>query len=132
MPDLESTFRRLALELPGAVESSHMGAPDFRLDNRIFATLAFRARGLATLKLTPDQQASFLADLHQYTEPAPGGWGRRGMTLIRLDAPEDILRGALSTAFHQVQSKQAPAPARKNTRPPAQPPAPPRKRRPLK
>ena len=32
-------FRSLALTLPGAVESAHMGHPDFRIDGRIFATL---------------------------------------------------------------------------------------------
>lgn len=32
-------FRRLALDLPGAIESAHMGHPDFRANGRIFATL---------------------------------------------------------------------------------------------
>ena len=43
------TFRRLALALPGAVESSHMGAPDFRINGRIFATLASQAKGYGNL-----------------------------------------------------------------------------------
>ena len=30
-----------------------------------------------------------------------------GMTLVRVDAPESVLAGALSTAFHQVVAKQA-------------------------
>jgi len=102
------TYRRLALALPGAVESSHMGAPDFRIKDRIFATLAYGAKGLGTLKLTPEQQAEFLADAPEYFTPAPGGWGRMGMTLVRLDAPESVLSGALLTAFHTVLSKQAP------------------------
>jgi hypothetical protein len=102
------TYRRLALALPGAVESSHMGAPDFRIGSRIFATLAYGATGLGTLKLKPEQQAEFLAEAPEYFTPAPGGWGRMGMTLVRLDAPEGVLRGALSTAFHTVLSKQVP------------------------
>jgi hypothetical protein len=100
------TFRRLALALPGAVESSHMGAPDFRINDRIFATLAYGADGLGTLKITPEQQAEFLADVSEHFTPAPGGWGRMGMTLVRLDAPASILAGALSTAFHNVLSKR--------------------------
>ena len=72
-PTPEDAFRRVALSLPDAVESSHMGAPDFRLNGRIFATLAYRTRGLGTLKLTPGQQASFLLELPPCTEPAPGG-----------------------------------------------------------
>lgn len=102
----EARFRQLALELPDAIESSHMGAADFRLNGRIFATLAYVARGQATLMLTAEQQQSFLTDLADYTEPAPGGWGRMGMTLIRIDAPEEVLRGALLTAYNQVKSKQ--------------------------
>ncbi len=100
------TFRRLALALPGAVESSHMGAADFRINDKIFATLAYAARGLGTLKITPEQQAEFLADAPEHFTPAPGGWGRMGMTLVRLDAPQNVLAGGLSTAFHNVLSKQ--------------------------
>ena len=33
-----SDLRRLALALPGTEESSHMGAPDFRVGGRIFAS----------------------------------------------------------------------------------------------
>ena len=100
------TFRRLALALPGAVESAHMGAPDFRVNGQIFATLAYTARGLGTLKLTLEQQAEFLADAPEHFTPAAGGWGRMGMTLVRLDAPESILAGGLLTAFHNGLSKQ--------------------------
>ena len=88
-----------------------MGAPDFRHNGRIFATLAYAARGLATLKLTPQQQADFLADLPDHTEPAPGGWGRMGMTLIRLDAPPGRPRGSPSDR----------PPQRRHTRKSAQP-----------
>ena len=102
-----SAYRRLALALPGAVEGSHMGAPDFRINGRIFATLAYGAKGLGTLKLSVEQQTMFLAEAPEYFSAAPGGWGRMGMTLVRVDAPEEVLKGALSTAFQQVVSKQA-------------------------
>ena len=105
-PTNADIYRRLALALPGAVESSHMGSPDFRINGTIFATLAYQAKGLGTLKLTPEQQAAFLAEAPELYTPAPGGWGRMGMTLVRLDAPESVLAGALSTAFHQVLAKQ--------------------------
>ena len=104
--DGEAQFRRLALELPDTVEGSHMGAADFRLNGRIFATLAYVARGQATLMLSVEQQQSFLSDLRPYAEPAPGGWGRMGMTLLRIDAPEEIVRGALLTAYNHIKSKQ--------------------------
>ena len=34
-----SQFRRIALSLPGASEGTHMGTADFRVGNKIFATL---------------------------------------------------------------------------------------------
>ena len=34
-------FRRLALALPATVEASHGRHPDFRVGNRIFATLGY-------------------------------------------------------------------------------------------
>ncbi|HTV08231.1 MAG TPA: MmcQ/YjbR family DNA-binding protein [Candidatus Aquilonibacter sp.] len=100
-----AAYRRLALALPQAVESSHMGSPDFRIDGRIFATLAYRAKGLGTLMLAPEQQAEFLADAGEYFTPAPGAWGRGGSTLVRLDAPEEVLAGALQAAYRHVVAK---------------------------
>ncbi len=99
-------FRRLALALPEAAESSHMGAADFRLNSRIFATLAYQAKELGTLKFTPEQQASCLSESPDYFTPAPGGWGRMGMTLVRLDAPEVVLAGALRMAYRNLAEKQ--------------------------
>jgi hypothetical protein len=101
-------FRRLALQLPGAVEGSHMGHPDFRLNDRIFATLSAQERGYGVLKLTPDQQQSFIADQPHAFSPVQGGWGRMGMTFIHLhQADESLISGALSTAFHNLQKKQS-------------------------
>jgi hypothetical protein len=100
-------YRRLALAMPGAVEASHMGAPDFRINGRIFATLAYGHKGLGTLKLSLEQQAMFLAEAPEYFSAVTGGWGRMGMTWVRVDAPESVLAGALSTAFHHVLAKQA-------------------------
>jgi hypothetical protein len=104
--DTVARFRQLALTLPGAVETSHMGAADFRLNDCIFATLSYAAKGLATLKLTPEQQAEWIADAPQYFEPAPGGWGRMGMTLVRLDAPGNVIESALRVSYNNVLMKQ--------------------------
>lgn len=93
-------FRRIALSLDGAEEGSHMGAPDFRVRGRIFATLASQDQGYGNLKLTPEQQADFVRELPEVFLPIPGGWGRMGMTHIRLArASEDVLAGALRTAW---------------------------------
>ena len=102
-----SAYRRLALAMPGAVEGAHMDAVDFRINEKIFATLAYGQKGLGTLKLSVEQQAMFLEEAPEYFSAAPGGWGRMGMTLVRVDAPESVLAGALSTAYHYVLAKQA-------------------------
>ena len=101
-------FRRIACGLPGAEESAHMGNPDFRVGDRIFATLSGQARGRGVLKLTLEQQAEFVAELPEVFEPVQGGWGRMGMTYIVLDrADEATMRGALVVAHRNVESKQA-------------------------
>lgn len=93
-------FRRIALSLEGAEEGSHMGHADFRVGGRIFATLASAAQGYGNLMLTPEQQAIFVEELPDVFVPIAGGWGRMGMTHIRLAAAsEDILTGALHSAW---------------------------------
>ncbi len=93
-------FRRIALSLEGAEEGSHMGAADFRVGGRIFATLASVSLGYGNLMLTPEQQAAFIAEAPELFLPVHGGWGRNGATHIRLAAAgEDMLAGALRTAW---------------------------------
>jgi len=101
-------FRRIALSLPGAEESSHMGAPDFRVGGRIFATLASQSQGYGNLMLTPEQQAAFVEELPELFVPIAGGWGRNGATHIELAAAnEDVLAGALRTAWKLRIEKNA-------------------------
>ncbi len=42
-----------------------MGNPDFRVGNRIFATLAAAKQGYGNLMLAPEQQAAFVEELPQ-------------------------------------------------------------------
>ena len=93
-------FRRIALSLEGTEEGSHMGSPDFRVAGKIFATLASQDQGYGNLKLTPEMQADFVAEAPDVFVPIHGGWGRMGMTHIRLaNATEDVLAGALRSAW---------------------------------
>ena len=95
-----SDFRRIALSLDGAEEGSHMGAADFRVGGRIFATLAAQKQGYGNLMLTVEQQEEFVRELPEVFLPIPGGWGRMGMTHIRLaQAGEEVLAGALRAAW---------------------------------
>jgi hypothetical protein len=106
-----SDFRRIALSLESAEESAHMGAPDFRVGGRIFATLASESQGYGNLMLTPEQQAAFIAEAPEVFLPVAGGWGRNGSTHIRLAAAnEDMVAGALRTAWKLcVEKNQKPA-----------------------
>jgi YjbR len=101
-------FRRLALSLEGAEEGSHMGAADFRVGGRIFATLASAKQGYGNLMLTPEVQAEFVAELPEVFVPIAGGWGRMGMTHVVLaKANEDLLAGALKAAWKIRMEKNA-------------------------
>jgi hypothetical protein len=103
-------FQRIALSLEGAEEGSHMGAVDFRVGGRIFATLASVKQGYGNLMLTPEQQAAFVAELPEVFLPVPGGWGRNGATHVRLAVvSEDVLEGALRTAWKLRVEKNAKA-----------------------
>jgi hypothetical protein len=103
-----AVFRRLALQLPEAIESSHMNHPDFRLNNQIFATLSAQEKGCGVLKLTLDQQSAFVTDQPHIFSPVQGGWGRMGMTYIHLSqADESIMAGALRTAYQNLYAKQS-------------------------
>jgi hypothetical protein len=101
-------FRRIALSLEGAEESSHMGNPDFRIGNKIFATLAAAKHGYGNIMITPQQQAAFVEEMPEVFIPVKGGWGRNGATHIRLDlANQDLLTGALQTAWKLRLEKNA-------------------------
>jgi len=101
-------FRRIALSLPGAEESSHMAQPDFRVGGRIFATLAAQHLGYGNLMLTPEQQADFVAEMPDVFIPVAGGWGRNGATHVRLaTVTQDVLAGALGTAYKLRVEKNA-------------------------
>lgn len=102
-------FRKLALELPEAVESSHMGHPDFRVGGKIFATLGPEGESepWGMVKLTPEQQAPLLEAEPDAFAPASGAWGRRGATLVRLPkARVAPVRRALTEAWRNTAPKK--------------------------
>jgi hypothetical protein len=107
-------FRRLALLLEGVEEGSHMGSIDFRVGGRIFATLAHQDQGYGNLMLSPEQQAAFVEEQPDVFLPIAGGWGRMGATHVRLAvATEDILAGALHTAWKRRLGKNGKAEKKK-------------------
>jgi hypothetical protein len=100
-------FRRIALSMPEAEEGSHFGNADFRVVNKIFATLALEKEGYGVLLLTPEQQAGMVEDEPNIFSPVPGGWGRKGSTRVRLaKVPPDILKAALRMAWRRKAPKR--------------------------
>ena len=108
----ENDFRRIALGMEGAVEGAHMDHPDFRVNNRIFATL-HHDRAYGGLGLTPEQQAQFMRAEPAAFTPASGAWGRAGATTVRLGAAsEETLGEAMTLAWQNTVNKGASRPAR--------------------
>ena len=103
----EAGFRRIALRMPGAVEGSHMGHADFRVDGRIFATCGFR-KGFGVLLLTPEQQAGMVLDAPEMFIPVSGGWGKNGATQVALaKITPALLEPALQLAWKNRVEKNA-------------------------
>ena len=99
-------FRRMALSLPEASESRHMGHPDFRVRGKIFATLGYPSAGWGVVKLTPDQQELFVQLEPDAFVPVKGAWGLRGATSVALrTAPKGMVRKALIAAWCNTAPK---------------------------
>jgi hypothetical protein len=99
-------FRQLALSFPEAVESSHMGHPDFRVKNKIFATISpDETKGMA--KLTPEQQQSYMRLEPKVFHPCNGVWGKRGATYVQLKAANELsVLQALTQAWRNTAPKK--------------------------
>ena len=96
-------FRKLALSLPEAVESSHMNHPDFRLGKRVFATIGDPGPEWGMVKLTPIQQSQFMAAFPSTFIPVPGKWGLGGSTNVKLrSATIRALRPAMREAWRNA------------------------------
>jgi hypothetical protein len=117
-------FRRIALGMKGAIESAHMGHPDFRIHGRIFATLhPDLEHGM--VKLTPEQQDRFVEEDPESFVPENGAWGRQGSTRVRLDSvAETALVMSLTLAWQNIAEKHARgrSPGASRTTRPAKPP----------
>jgi hypothetical protein len=101
-------FRRIALSFPDAIEKAHMNHPDFRVVNKIFATLAYPDKTRAMVKLTPLEQEMFVKDYPAMFVPVTGKWGQGGATSVFLkSAKKEVIRKALSAAWQLAAMAQA-------------------------
>jgi len=98
-------FRQLALKFPGAIESAHMNHPDFRLGGKIFATIG-PDETWSMVKLSPEQQQSFMKKHPSVFSPCSGTWGERGATKIHLAAArKTVAQAALDTAWENASTQ---------------------------
>ena len=94
----DAQMRAFAMELPEAQERSHFGHPDFRVKNRIFATL-WPERRRSVLRLPKeDRAAAVLASPEVFS--IPSGGERGGWTAVNLDkVDEDHFRELIGKAW---------------------------------
>jgi len=98
-------FRKMALEIPTAVERLHMNHPDFRVAGKIFASLGAPDESWGMVKLTPEQQRAFIEKAPEVFKPCSGAWGRQGATNVYLAAAKASMVGAaLDAAAKNVAS----------------------------
>lgn len=100
-------FRHLALGQFGARGATRLGAMDFLVGDKVFASLGLDA-GHAVLRLSPQAQAQAIARAPKVFFPQPGGAGVRGVTGFRLAlATEEDLKPTLSHAAFKARNARS-------------------------
>lgn len=101
---LSDDVRRLALSLPETEEKSHFDQPDFRIRNKIFATLS-TDRERSYLKVTRDDMLALSQnDPETFTAQPWGASCWLGVQLDRVDVDE--LRELIVEAWRGVAPKR--------------------------
>ena len=94
--------REAALSLPETEERKHFHIPDFRVKNKIFASI-HTDKQYMMVKLNPVDQSVFCSYDKDVIFPVPGGWGRKGATFINLKRiKKEMFMDALKTAWKNV------------------------------
>ena len=101
-------FRKIALSMPEAIESEHMAHPDFRVGNKIFASLGYPDQEHGMVVLPPEEQARLMKSHPKVFAPAKGAWGKQGSTVVNLEAVDKAtLQAALEIAGRRRVPKKA-------------------------
>ena len=92
-------FRKAVLQIPGSSEAEHGGHPDFRLGGKVFASLGAPDEDWGMVRLTPEEQRSYVEKAPGVFRPCNGAWGRRGYTNVHLaSAKAGVVTPAIKAA----------------------------------
>jgi YjbR protein len=103
----QNDFRRIVLALADVIEGAHMGHPDFRVQNRIFATIHPDPKH-GMVKLRPEHQERFVTEHPEAFAPESGAWGRSGCTRVTFAAADEEALGEVVTlAWQNIKAELA-------------------------
>ena len=105
MGQTREDVRRIALEMPHAIELPHRGSPSFRVEMRIFCTMPTDADWIV-LKLERDDQLNMFEAHPEAVKPARH-YAHHGWTYVmiaQIDAPLLRALGDPRTAFVNVHT----------------------------
>lgn len=98
-----AAFQKLALSLPEAEASTHMGNADIRVRGKIFAGPGEGRAGAAIVKLTTEQQEMLCDAEPSVFQPVDGWWGRKGWTRLFVEVADEVTAAsALWMAWRNV------------------------------
>jgi len=102
----DAQMREIALELPDVEEKSHFGHPDFRVNNKIFATL-WPGQNRSVLKFPREEQTALVLENPAVISIPPGG-ERGGWTSVNLaKVDEDQFRELIGKAWAALPRPRA-------------------------
>lgn len=94
-----------ALTFAEATTSPHFHKTSFRVRQKIFATLDEKERTLV-IKLNEVDQSVFSDLGKEHIYPVPGGWGKKGWTVLKYEKLEsEITKDALRVSYCNVAPK---------------------------
>lgn len=101
-------FRHLALSQFKARLASRLGAIEFLVGDKVFATLGAPDPALAVLRLSPQHQTAAIAAAPAVFAPQSGGAGARGLTCVRLaQAQASDLKPVLAQAAAKARNSRS-------------------------
>jgi len=101
-----ATARNLALSYNEAIEQPHFEKTSFRVKKKIFATLDLITHQMV-LQFSEIDQSVFNDYDASIIYPVPGGWGKKGWTMVELKKePKNLFIDALTTSYCMVAPKK--------------------------